>query len=613
MINGKKIVALCTYRIHDSQVFTFITEFSNLLSKFDCRLFIYAINAEIGNKCGFLAETSVFDLIPFDKVDAVVIMDEKIKSRETVRKIIDNAKKADVPAIVIDGEYDDVSTINFDYKKGFEAVVRHVIEDHKAMRPHFMAGKRNNTFSNERIEVFKKVLADNNIPFDDSMLSYGDFWSVPARAAAEEIIKRDVLPDAIICANDIMAINVCDVLTTHMIMVPGEVMVTGFDGLDEASLATPGVTTAKCSSVDLAKAVIQVVKDTFSGKGLQHRYVIPEFLPNESCGCPRMTPSAISAVHSFNNRFYHHQDDIHIMQDFTSRIISSNSLEDCLDFLRSPLSNNMCIILDAACLNNEVNYFLEDTDTTEKVLIYDSYIDEDRVTPFDPDTVVPHLDELLEKGYPLIFNALEYMSKSPGYICYSFQGYDMIDYSKTSSLTSTIGMGLGSYINMRYQLFIRDKIQRMYQNDALTGFYTRLAFYSKYEDLKENPENDGKDATIIMADLNGLKKINDNLGHSAGDSAIKAVANRLKDNCPKDALCLRHGGDEMVAVIIGPCDPEKIKAGVAKDLEKDSKELGIKVSAAIGYYVTKYDPNMDINKAINAADEEMYKIKKQSR
>ena len=613
MINGKKIVALCTYRIHDSQVFTFITEFSNLLSKFDCRLFIYAINAEIGNKCGFLAETSVFDLIPFDKVDAVVIMDEKIKSRETVRKIIDNAKKADVPAIVIDGDYDDVSTINFDYKKGFEAVVRHVIEDHKAMRPHFMAGKRNNKFSNERIEVFKKVLADNNIPFDDSMLSYGDFWSVPARAAAEEIIKRDVLPDAIICANDIMAINVCDVLTTHMIMVPGEVMVTGFDGLDEASLATPGVTTAKCSSVDLAKVVIQVVKDTFSGKGLQHRYVIPEFLPNESCGCPRMTPSAISAVHSFNNRFYHHQDDIHIMQDFTSRIISSNSLEDCLDFLRSPLSNNMCIILDAACLNDEVNYFLEDTDTTEKVLIYDSYIDEDRVTPFDPDTVVPHLDELLEKGYPLIFNALEYMSKSPGYICYSFQGYDMIDYSKTSSLTSTIGMGLGSYINMRYQLFIRDKIQRMYQNDALTGFYTRLAFYSKYEDLKENPDNNGKDATIIMADLNGLKKINDSLGHSAGDSAIKAVANRLKDNCPKGALCLRHGGDEMVVLIIGPCDPEKIKAGVAKDLEGDSKELGIKVSAAIGYYVTKYDPNMDINKAINAADKEMYKIKKQSR
>ena len=69
----------------------------------------------------------------------------------------------------------------------------------------------------------------------------------------------------------------------------------------------------------------------------------------------------------------------------------------------------------------------------------------------------------------------------------------------------------------------------------------------------------------------------------------------------------------MVALIIGPCDPEKIKAGVDKDLLEDSKELGINVSAAIGYYVTKFDSNLDLNKAINAADEEMYKIKKQSR
>lgn len=269
--------------------------------------------------------------------------------------------------------------------------------------------------------------------------------------------------------------------------------------------------------------------------------------------------------------------------------------------------------MDAACLNEEANYFLEDVNTTEKVLIYDSYIEEDRVTPFDPGCIAPHLESLMEEGYPLIFNALEYMSKSPGYICYSYPRYDIIDYSKTASLTSTIGMGLGSYINMRYQLFIRDKIQRMYQNDALTGLYTRLAFYSKYEDLKEDPDNFGKDVTVIMADLNGLKKINDTLGHSAGDNAIKAVANRLKENCPEDALCLRHGGDEMVALIVGPCDPDKIKAGINEGLKKDSESLGIKISASIGVYITKFDSELDLNKAINNADEQMYKVKKQSR
>ena len=48
MINGKKIVALCTYRIHEAQEFSFVSELGKLLKKNDCYLFIYALNSEIG-------------------------------------------------------------------------------------------------------------------------------------------------------------------------------------------------------------------------------------------------------------------------------------------------------------------------------------------------------------------------------------------------------------------------------------------------------------------------------------------------------------------------------------------------------------------------------------
>ena len=47
-----------------------------------------------------------------------------------------------------------------------------------------MAGKKKSEFSNERLEIFKKVIEENGIPFDDSMVSYGDFWSIPSRTAA---------------------------------------------------------------------------------------------------------------------------------------------------------------------------------------------------------------------------------------------------------------------------------------------------------------------------------------------------------------------------------------------------------------------------------------------
>ena len=134
MINGKKLVVLCAYRVYDAQVFSFISELNRLLNEKDCCLFVYALNSEIGNSGDNQAETAVFDLIPYDKADAVVIMDEKIKSRLVSMQIIKKAAKRKIPVIVVDGVYPDTIGIRFDYAAGFDERVRHVIEHHKAKK-----------------------------------------------------------------------------------------------------------------------------------------------------------------------------------------------------------------------------------------------------------------------------------------------------------------------------------------------------------------------------------------------------------------------------------------------------------------------------------------------
>lgn len=610
MINGKKIVALCAYRVYDSQEFAFVTELNELLKAHDCRLFIYAINNEIGNSGDNLAETKVFDLIPYDKVDAVVIMDEKIKSRSTVQNIINKANAKNVPSIIIDGEYENASLVRFDYAKGFEKVVRHIIEDHKVRRPHFMAGKRFSEFSNERIDVFKKVIAENGIEYDDSMLSYGDFWSIPSREAAYELLKRDTLPEAVICANDIMAINVCDVFQAAGVKIPEQVIVSGFDGIDEAFWSMPGITTAICDSSDLANTIRDVILDVLNGEKNVNRWIEPKFIENESCGCQRHTQDLLSTINGLNNRFYHHQDDIHIMQVITSKIMSGQTLDECIHYLRNPMTDYVCCVIEKSCLDLENNFFLEDVEKGEQIIIYDAYSAEEGVKPYNPDDIVPNLDNILELGYPLIFNGLEYMSKSPGFVCYSYPRYQMIDYAKTPSITNSLGMGIGGYISMRYQHYLRNKLQEMYQKDALTGLYNRLAFLEKIEELKLKPENSGKKVTVIMSDLNGLKQINDTHGHGAGDAAISAVAKSLESACPADALCVRFGGDEMLAFILGDCDANAIKEKISNSLESESKKLGYTVSASIGSYEATMLDSLDLDKVISIADREMYEVKR---
>ena len=173
MIDGKRIVAVCTSRIHDPQTHYFLETLGRKINGQGDRLFIYTINSDFyWNEDTFFADAYLFEQIPYDQIDAIVIMDEKIKSKRVTNEIVRRSADNSVPVLVIDGEHENTASIHFDYKKGFENMVRHVIEYHKVHHPHFMAGFQGDAFSEERLEIFRKVIRENGIEFtDDEMVS----------------------------------------------------------------------------------------------------------------------------------------------------------------------------------------------------------------------------------------------------------------------------------------------------------------------------------------------------------------------------------------------------------------------------------------------------------
>ena len=75
------MVALCTSRIYDTQIHSFIEKLNESLGARDCALLIFAINSDIyWEEDNISAEASVFDTIPYPYLDAIVIMDEKSKA-----------------------------------------------------------------------------------------------------------------------------------------------------------------------------------------------------------------------------------------------------------------------------------------------------------------------------------------------------------------------------------------------------------------------------------------------------------------------------------------------------------------------------------------------------
>ena len=168
---------------------------------------------------------------------------------------------------------------------------------------------------------------------------------------------------------------------------------------------------------------------------------------------------------------------------------------------------------------------------------------------------------------------------------------------------------------MRYQQYLFEKLENMYKYDHLTGLYKRQGFTNALAKLKEDLKDDKKPLTVIMADLDGLKYINDTFGHSAGDNAIAVTAAALKEACPEDALCLRFGGDEMLAFVVGGCRTDGILQSIKNKLDEYNASSGLEyeVHASCGEYQTVLDKKSDMEELVKKADMAMYENKRVSK
>ena len=635
MINGKKLVALCTSRIYDPQIHGYIVKLNERLKEKDYSLLVFAINSDIyWEEDRQAAEKYVFDLIPYNYIDAVVIMDEKIKSHKIADKIIKKSQKHDVPVVIADGHYDNTTCINFNYAKGFELVCRHIIEDHKISRLHMIAGQPDNEFSNQRIDVFKKVLADNNIDYNDSMISYGYFWADPCRIAVQEILdnsKETGLPEAIICANDVMAITTSEMLMDAGYKVPDDVLIAGFDGYDEIYFTSPKITTASCDIILLADASADAVFEAIDDKKTHNRLITPIFMPNESCGCSEHTENTQILHDWFKESFSRHNDDNRVLKKLTAAMQVSQNIGEMVSHLDCYKTEPLLAVVDRRMFEGEDNYFtdLEDDESPkELVLIYDSDYRED----YKEDTFsFPEYDELYntedvlspafrfrilqltEAGYPLIFNALDYMAKPLGFVCYYFRDYYISNYTNTMNATNAIGTGIGGYVNIQYQRTLLEKMDEMYRHDPLTGLFNRIGFHHQFKKVCKSKKYLDNEITVIMSDLDGLKFINDHYGHADGDNAIATTAKALMECVPEKSLSARFGGYEIFSVIFEKCDADAVIRKIDKYLEKYNDISGkpYDVSTSCGYIKLKLDDNFDITQAVKDADTSMYAVKKE--
>jgi diguanylate cyclase (GGDEF)-like protein len=152
----------------------------------------------------------------------------------------------------------------------------------------------------------------------------------------------------------------------------------------------------------------------------------------------------------------------------------------------------------------------------------------------------------------------------------------------------------------------------MATQDPLTGLCNRRAFDAAFADALNTSHRDQAVGLIVM-DLDGLKAVNDRLGHSAGDAVLRHFAELLRSTFRKSDVVSRWGGDEFAVLIGHPCSRTEVAAALSrleKALEAPILLQGIEVSVGVSSGMAFYpDDAQNLTRLYHIADEAMYASK----
>ncbi len=160
-----------------------------------------------------------------------------------------------------------------------------------------------------------------------------------------------------------------------------------------------------------------------------------------------------------------------------------------------------------------------------------------------------------------------------------------------------------------------DACQKMSNLDFLTQLYNRRFFFELGNKIFENAKRQNLQLTTALLDIDNFKKVNDTLGHEAGDEALKHVARLLSRNFRSTDVVARYGGEEFVimAINLDRHHTKNVFDRIRSSIENDQLEYGgvpIEITASIG--VTTRIMNT-LEETVKRADEMLYRAKQQGR
>jgi LacI family transcriptional regulator, galactose operon repressor len=195
-----------------------------------------------------------------------------------------------LPVVMIAGprEIDRLDHVEVANQDGQRELTTHLIADHGLRRLAFVGGAEDSPDAHARFAGFREALEKAGLPAPPAPDVRGDFTQAGGRAATRRLLDHGPLPQALVFANDQMAIGAYDVLERRGVRVPADVAVVGFDGIPLGRVVRPGLTTVSQPMRRLGETAVDLLVERLADSAREPRSVLLPVTQTRraSCGCP---------------------------------------------------------------------------------------------------------------------------------------------------------------------------------------------------------------------------------------------------------------------------------------------------------------------------------------
>ena len=575
-------------------------------------------------------ERGMFAFAPIEQLDGILVAPDTYEIEGFRDQMYEELKRrAKCPVVSIRHQEEEYDCVYTDENLAIRPLMKHLLEEHKLKKVAFLAGYEGHPDGEKRLQVYREEMAAHGLQVDEERdIVHGTMWLNCGEMAYNKFFSdQQNRPEAVVCANDFMAIGLMRELRKNRIKVPEDVIVTGFDNVQNFALEEPMLTTVEQDFEEMTVRAMEEldskIRCTENNKNRTPRRIAigGQMILGESCGCGgrgddfyyRTSIERARQVDAMNAREV----------SMTYLTIELNACDD-LKELHRVLVNKMgdtpmvrdyylCLFEKGKDVFGEPVFAEEQTEKACLVHVMRNRKDHGMpMISFDRRKLLPEMAERADEPQVFYLVLLHQREKAYGYALFHYQPGEV----PTNFFQHWNIILSGALSNMHK----RDELKLLYEErrlssitDVMTRLLNRRGLEEQLSPIWQRLCAMGESAAFISFDMDRLKQINDTFGHQAGDYAIRLTGNAIRLAAPKEAILARMDGDEFLAVL--PRADDQAAMRFMEDFQKQLQALNrqedraFNVEASCGAVVIHMNGLSTIEECIQRSDEELYRQK----